>query len=94
MVGFVVLGGILFVIGVIVTLVNLKNWKRRQRIIATPTSPVAQAPGNGLVEIKGRIVPALSSKNKVDEIRLANELAGQFRAQYLKAAELARSGQR
>ena len=58
MVGFVVLGGILFVIGVIVTLVNLKNWKRRQRIIATPTSPVAQAPGNGLVEIKGRIVPS------------------------------------
>lgn len=58
MVGFVVLGGILFVIGVIVTLVNLKNWKRRQRIIATPTSPVAQAPGNGLVEIKGRIQPS------------------------------------
>ncbi|MBS2015351.1 MAG: hypothetical protein JST00_20860 [Deltaproteobacteria bacterium] len=56
--GFVVLGGILFVIGVIVTLVNLKNWKRRQRIIATPTSPVAQAPGNGLVEIKGRIAPS------------------------------------
>jgi len=58
MVGFVVLGGTLFVIGVIVTLVNLKNWKRRQRIIATPTSPVAQAPGNGLVEIKGRIAPS------------------------------------
>ena len=45
-------------------------------------------------QIKGRIVPALSSKNKVDEIRLANELAGQFRAQYLKAAELARAGHR
>lgn len=45
-------------------------------------------------QIKGRIVPALSSKNKVDEIRLANELAGQFRAQYLKAAELARAGLR
>lgn len=56
--GFIVLGGICFVIGVIVALVNLKNWKRRQRIIATPTSPIAQAPGNALVEIKGRIAPS------------------------------------
>jgi hypothetical protein len=55
---FFVFGGILLVIGVIVTLVNLKNWKRRQRIIATPTSPIAQAPGQGLVEIKGRVVPS------------------------------------
>ena len=51
-------GGILFVIGVIVTLTNLKNWKRRQRIIATPTSPIAHAPGNALVEIKGRVLPS------------------------------------
>lgn len=53
-----VIGGILFVIGVVVTLSNLKNFKRRQRIIATPTSPIAHAPGNGLVEIKGRILPS------------------------------------
>ncbi|MFO0735105.1 MAG: hypothetical protein U0270_04465 [Labilithrix sp.] len=53
-----VFGGILFLIGVIVTLVNIKNFQRRQRIIATPTSPIAQAPGNGLVEIKGRIQPS------------------------------------
>lgn len=45
----------------------------------------------GYPEIKRRIVPALTSKNKVDEIRLASELAGQFRAQYLKAAALARA---
>lgn len=56
--GLVVLGGIAFIIGLIVTLTNLKNFRRRQRIIATPTSPIAQAPGNGLVEIKGRIVPS------------------------------------
>lgn len=56
--GFIILGGIVFVIGVIIALVNLKNWKRRQRIIATPTSPIAQAPGNALVEIKGRIAPS------------------------------------
>lgn len=56
--GLVVLAGICFVIGVIVTLMNLKNWKRRQRIIATPTTPVVHAPGNGVVEIKGRIVPS------------------------------------
>ncbi len=52
------IGGVLFLIGVVVTLANIKNWKRRQRIIATPTSPVAQAPGNQLVEIKGRVVPS------------------------------------
>jgi hypothetical protein len=55
---FLFIGGILFVIGLIVTLSNLKNWKRRQRIIATPTSPIVQAPGNGLVEIKGRVAPS------------------------------------
>lgn len=55
---FFVFGGILFVIGVIVTLTNWKNWTRRQRIIQTPTSPIVQAPGNGLVEIKGRILPS------------------------------------
>jgi hypothetical protein len=53
-----VLGGILFIVGLIVTLTNLKNFKRRQRIIATPTSAISQAPGNGLVEIKGRIAPS------------------------------------
>ncbi len=42
-------------------------------------------------QLKERIIPALTSKNKVDEIRLANELAGQFRAQYQKATELARA---
>jgi ABC-type Fe3+ transport system substrate-binding protein len=41
--------------------------------------------------LKEHIIPALTSKNKVDEIRLASELAGQFRAQYKKAAELARA---
>ena len=40
-----------------------------------------------------RIKPALGSKNKVDEIRLASELVGQFRAQYLKAAVVARAEQ-
>lgn len=45
-------------------------------------------------QLKDRIVPALISKNKVDEIRLANELAGRFRAQYQQAAELARAAPR
>ncbi len=52
-----IVGGVLLLIGVIVTLSNLKNWKRRQRILNTPTSPIAQAPGNALVEVKGRIGP-------------------------------------
>jgi hypothetical protein len=55
---FFLFGGILFVIGVIVTLTNLKNWKRRQRIIQTPTTPIVHAPGNALVEIKGRVLPS------------------------------------
>lgn len=38
-----------------------------------------------------RLKPALTSKNKVDEITLANELANQFRQQYLKAGQLARA---
>ena len=50
-----IIGGILFLIGVVLTLTNIKNFRRRQRILATPTSPIAQAPGNQLVEIKGRI---------------------------------------
>ena len=53
-----VIGGVLFLIGVIVVLTKHKNWKRRQRIIATPTSPIVHAPGNQLVEIKGRVVPS------------------------------------
>lgn len=52
-----IFGTILFVIGIIVTLTGLKNFRRRKRILATPTSPIAQAPGNAPVEIKGRIVP-------------------------------------
>jgi len=38
----------------------------------------------------GRIKAALASKNKVDEINLANELGNHFRRQYLKAEEMAR----
>ena len=37
----------------------------------------------------GRIRAALRSKNKVDEIKLANELGNRFRAQYLRTVELA-----
>ncbi len=39
--------------------------------------------------VSGRIKAALASKNRVDEINLASELGGEFRRQYLKAAELA-----
>lgn len=42
-------------------------------------------------DMAGRIKQALNSKNKVDEIRMANELANRFRAQYQRAGELARS---
>jgi len=37
-----------------------------------------------------RVKPALTSKNKVDEVRFASELAGHFRAQYQRAQRIAR----
>ncbi|NOU33125.1 MAG: hypothetical protein HOO96_34940 [Polyangiaceae bacterium] len=58
MVALLIIGSILLLIGIIVTLVNLKNVRRRKRILGTPTSPIAQAPGQGPVEVKGRIVPS------------------------------------
>jgi iron(III) transport system substrate-binding protein len=39
-----------------------------------------------------RVKPALNSKNKVDEVRLASELADHFRQQYLRAEKIARDG--
>lgn len=51
-----IIGGIALLIGLIITLTNLKNVRRRKRIMGTPTSPIVQAPGNGPVEVKGRIV--------------------------------------
>jgi ABC-type Fe3+ transport system substrate-binding protein len=44
--------------------------------------------------VQGRIRTALSSKNKVDEIHMANELANGFRRQYDRAAEIARQSRR
>lgn len=41
-------------------------------------------------QVKGRIREALNAKDRVEEVRMANELAGRFREQYRKAAELAR----
>jgi ABC-type Fe3+ transport system substrate-binding protein len=41
-------------------------------------------------QVNGSIKKALNSKNKVDEIRLANELGTFFRQHYQKAEELAR----
>ncbi len=42
----------------------------------------------------GRIKQALRAKDKVEELRLAKELGEHFRAQYAKAAELARAAPR
>lgn len=57
MVPLLIVGVILLVVGLAVLAGNRRNFRRRQRILNTPTSPIAQAPGNGPVEIKGRIVP-------------------------------------
>ncbi len=45
-------------------------------------------------EMNGRIKQALTSKDTIDTVRLANELAGTFRRQYAKAAEVARAARR
>ncbi len=45
-------------------------------------------------QMNGRIKTALNSKNKVDEILLARELANHFREQYLRAADLARAARK
>jgi hypothetical protein len=57
-IALLVIGGVLLLIGLIALIGNIKNLRRRTRIIQTPTSPIAQAPGNGPVEIKGRIAPS------------------------------------
>ncbi len=43
--------------------------------------------------VKKNIAPVLSGKDAVAKARLARELSETFRLQYLKAKELARSGQ-
>ncbi len=45
-------------------------------------------------QMLSRIKPVLTSKNKIDEVRLANELSEHFRQQYLQAAELAQASAR
>ena len=43
-------------------------------------------------QINGRIKAVLQARDKVEEVRLARELAEHFRAQYRRAADLARAG--
>jgi len=44
------------IIGVVTVAGSAGNWRRRQRIIATPTTPIAQCSGDSVVEIKGKVV--------------------------------------
>lgn len=55
MVALLIIGGVIGLLGLIVTLTNLKNVRRRKRIMDTPTSPIAQATGQGRVEVKGHV---------------------------------------
>jgi iron(III) transport system substrate-binding protein len=66
-------------------------------VIAAGQPPEAMAVLNDMSSVNyeqvfGRVKQALTSKNKVDEIRLANELGASFRAQYRRAEELAKAG--
>jgi hypothetical protein len=55
---FVIFGIVLLVAGIAVMYGSRANVKRRNRILNTPTSPIAQAQGNAQVEIKGKILPS------------------------------------
>lgn len=71
----------------------VKAWRE---IIAAGLPPEALAEMSNLSSVsydnvQGRIRQALTSKNKVDEITMANELANGFRRQYERAAEIARA---
>jgi hypothetical protein len=68
-------------------------------IIAAPEPAKSQAlaalqdlTAVGYDRIGGEIHQARTAKNKVDEIRMANELAAAFRVNYARAEELARAG--
>jgi hypothetical protein len=58
MIVFLIMGSIVTGLGAILAYSSVPNINRRKRILAIPTSPIAQAPGNALVEIKGKIVPS------------------------------------
>jgi hypothetical protein len=47
---------IALVIGLIIVASSAGDWRRRQRIVATPTTPIAQCSGDSVVEIKGKVV--------------------------------------
>lgn len=55
MVALFIIGAVIALIGLFVTIGNLKNVRRRKRIMGTPTSPIGQATGQGRVEIKGNV---------------------------------------
>ncbi|MEY4488058.1 MAG: hypothetical protein RIQ79_566 [Verrucomicrobiota bacterium] len=66
-------------------------------IVAAGMPPQAMAAFSDLGAVDytqslGRIKAALKAKDKVEELKLAKELGEKFRAQYLRAGELARSG--
>lgn len=44
------------VIGCVIVASSAGNWRRRQRIVSTPTTPIAHCTGDSVVEIKGKVV--------------------------------------
>lgn len=51
-------GVVVSAFGAVLVVLNFKNWQRRRRVLATPTSRIARVRGPGPVEIKGRIRPS------------------------------------
>lgn len=53
--GLMILTVFLVLVGALALASSAADWRRRQRIIATPTTRIADATGDSVVEIKGRI---------------------------------------
>lgn len=45
------------IVGILAVAGSAGDWRRRQRIVGTPTTPIAHARGDSVVEVKGRVVP-------------------------------------
>jgi hypothetical protein len=82
-------GLFLVVFGLIVVFTNLDDVRRRRRILDTPTSPIARAPGGAPVEIKGSVV---TSEEGVVRAPLSGRDAVWFRVVVQEHRSRGRSG--
>lgn len=54
---FLVIAVVVLIVGLVMVFTGQKGLRRYHRIKNTPTSRIADAPGNGLIEVKGQVLP-------------------------------------